>query len=89
MTNITDKIIVEKNDGIGHLILNQPNKRNAISLEMWQGIESAAENFSNDNEVRVVVLSGAGTRRFLPAPIYPSSKRTARQKKLPTITTRL
>ncbi|SVB05076.1 uncharacterized protein METZ01_LOCUS157930, partial [marine metagenome] len=37
MTNITDKIIVEKNDGIGHLILNQPNKRNAISLEMWQG----------------------------------------------------
>ena len=56
MTNITDKIIVEKNDGIGHLILNQPNKRNAISLEMWQGIESVAENFSNDNEVRVVVF---------------------------------
>ena len=64
MTNITDKIIVEKNDGIGHLILNQPNKRNAISLEMWQGIESAAENFSNDNEVRVVELSGAGDKAF-------------------------
>ena len=64
MTNITDKIIVEKNDGIGHLILNQPNKRNAISLEMWQGIESAAENFSNDNEIRVVVLSGAGDKAF-------------------------
>ena len=64
MTNITDKIIVEKNDGIGHLILNQPNKRNAISLEMWQGIESVAENFSNDNEVRVVVLSGAGDKAF-------------------------
>ena len=64
MTNITDKIIVETNDGIGHLILNQPNKRNAISLEMWQGIESVAENFSNDNEVRVVVLSGAGDKAF-------------------------
>ena len=64
MTNITDKIIVKKNDGIGHLILNQPNKRNAISLEMWQGIESVAENFSNDNEVRVVVLSGAGDKAF-------------------------
>ena len=64
MTNITDKIIVEKKDGIGHLILNQPNKRNAISLEMWQGIESVAENFSNDNEIRVVVLSGAGDKAF-------------------------
>ena len=61
MANITDKIIVEKNDDIGHLILNQPNKRNAISLEMWQDIESAAENFSDDNEIRVVVLSGSGT----------------------------
>lgn len=64
MANITDKIIVEKNDDIGHLILNQPNKRNAISLEMWQGIESAAENFSDDNEIRVVVLSGAGDKAF-------------------------
>lgn len=64
MANITDKIIVEKNDNIGHLILNQPNKRNAISLEMWQGIESVAENFSDDTEVRVVVLSGAGDKAF-------------------------
>ena len=31
---------------------------------MWQGIESVAENFSNDTEVRVVVLSGAGDKAF-------------------------
>ena len=64
MANITEKIIVEKNNGIAHLILNQPNKRNAISLEMWQGIENAAKNFSDDNEIRVVILRGAGDKAF-------------------------
>ncbi|HAA92867.1 MAG TPA: enoyl-CoA hydratase, partial [Rhodospirillaceae bacterium] len=33
----TDKMIGEKRDGVGHLIFNNPEKRNATSLEMWQG----------------------------------------------------
>ena len=37
---ITEKLIVKKSDGVGYLILNQPEKHNAISYEMWLGHRS-------------------------------------------------
>jgi enoyl-CoA hydratase len=64
MTVLTDEIIVEKSNGIGRFIFNQPDKHNAISFEMWQGISRAMDDFSADDSVRVVVLSGAGTKAF-------------------------
>lgn len=64
MTLSTDKIIVEKSDGVGHFIFNQPQKHNAISYEMWQGISDAMADFAADDSVRVVVLSGAGDKAF-------------------------
>ena len=64
MTVLTDKIIIEKSNGIGRFIFNQPDKHNAISFEMWQGISRAMDDFSADDSVRVIVLSGAGTKAF-------------------------
>lgn len=64
MTVSTNKIIVEKSDGIGRFIFNQPDKHNAISFEMWQGISQAMDAFAADDTVRVVVLSGAGRKAF-------------------------
>lgn len=64
MTVSTDKIIVDKSDGIGRFIFNQPHKHNAISYEMWQGISAAMADFAADDSVRVVVLSGAGEKAF-------------------------
>jgi enoyl-CoA hydratase/carnithine racemase len=62
---MTDKIISRREDGIGHLIFNNPEKRNAVSLDMWQAVEEALEAFAGDDEIRVVVLSGAGDRAFV------------------------
>ena len=64
MTVSTDSIIVEKSDGIGRLIFNQPQKHNAISFEMWRGISEAMADFATDDSVRVIVLSGAGEKAF-------------------------
>jgi len=64
MTALTDKIIVEKSDGIGRFIFNQPQKHNAISFEMWQGISRAMSDFAADDSVRVIILSGAGKKAF-------------------------
>ena len=64
MTALTDKIIVEKSDGIGRFIFNQPHKHNAISFEMWQGISRAMGDFAADDSVRVIILSGAGEKAF-------------------------
>lgn len=62
---MTDKIISRREDGIGHLIFNNPEKRNAVSLEMWQAVEDTLDRFEGDDEIRVVVLSGAGGRAFV------------------------
>jgi len=64
MTVSTDNIIIEKSDGIGRFIFNQPDKHNAISFEMWQGISEAMDDFAADDNLRVVILSGAGTKAF-------------------------
>lgn len=60
----TTKILARVEDGIGWLIFNQPERRNAVSLEMWQGIGDALEAFQHDDAVRVVVLHGAGGKAF-------------------------
>lgn len=64
MTVSTDKLIVDSSDGIGRLVFNQPEKHNAISAEMWQGIAHAMHAFAADDALRVVVLSGAGEKAF-------------------------
>lgn len=64
MENITDRLIVEKGDGIGSIRLNQPEKHNAISYEMWQGIARLMDDFETDDAVRVIVISGEGGRAF-------------------------
>ena len=62
--SMTDKIIVQKDGGVGHIRLNQPEKHNAISYEMWQGMARAIDDFESDDAVRVIVLSGEGGRAF-------------------------
>jgi enoyl-CoA hydratase/carnithine racemase len=62
---MTDKIITRKDGAIGRLIFNNPDKLNAISLEMWEGMGDAMATFEADPEVRVIVLSGAGGKSFV------------------------
>ena len=61
----TDKIIAEKDDHIGWLTFNQPEKRNAVSLEMWQAVPTVLADFEADPAIRVIVLKGAGNRAFV------------------------
>ena len=62
----TRKIIGNVDDnGIGWLIFNQPERHNALSLEMWQGIGDVLEAYAADPEVRVAVMRGAGGKAFV------------------------
>jgi enoyl-CoA hydratase/carnithine racemase len=60
----TDKMLASVADGIGTLTFNQPEKRNAVSLAMWQAIGDVLEAFQHDDAVRVVVMRGAGGKAF-------------------------
>ena len=51
--------------GIGWLIFNNPDRHNALSLEMWRGIGDAFEQFNDSNNVRAVVMRGAGGKAFV------------------------
>ena len=62
---MTEKIIARQEDGVGHVVFNNPEKRNAVSLDMWQAVERALDEFAADQDVRVVVLSGAGGKAFV------------------------
>ena len=50
---MTDKILTRKDGAIAHVVFNNPDKLNAISLEMWQGLGDAVEGFEADPQVRV------------------------------------
>jgi len=60
----TEKLIAHVDEGIGWLTFNNPERRNAISLEMWQGLGDVLQAFAQDDGVRVVVVKGAGGKAF-------------------------
>jgi enoyl-CoA hydratase len=61
----TDKILSRKEGGVGILTFNNPERHNAVSLEMWEAATDILADFAADNEVRVVVLTGAGGKAFV------------------------
>jgi enoyl-CoA hydratase/carnithine racemase len=61
----TDKIIARQESGVGEVVFNNPEKRNALSLEMWVGIAEALEAFDTDPAIRTIVLRGAGGKAFI------------------------
>ncbi len=62
---MTDKILTEQSGEIARIIFNQPEKRNAVSLEMWEAVEAAMTRFGQDESVRILILSGAGGKAFV------------------------
>ena len=47
------------------MIFNNPERYNAVSLEMWDAVEIALNTFAEDERVRVVILSGEGGKAFV------------------------
>ncbi|HEY4746566.1 MAG TPA: enoyl-CoA hydratase [Steroidobacteraceae bacterium] len=62
---MTERIIAKKEGAVGWLIFNNPERRNAVSVDMWEAIPSVLAKFESDQEVRVVVLAGAGDKAFV------------------------
>src|SRR4051812_5619640 len=61
----TDKMISRKENGIGWMIFNNPERHNAVSMEMWHGAIEILSDFAADPAVRVVILTGAGGKAFV------------------------
>ena len=62
--NDPKQILVERDGYVARVIINRPERRNAISFAAWQSLAATFDNLSADPGVRVVVLTGAGDRAF-------------------------
>ena len=60
-----DKILSATSGPIGTLTFNNPERHNAMSLDMWRAAAAVLEQFEQDAAVRVIVLTGAGGKAFV------------------------
>jgi len=61
----SDKIIATKDNGIGWMIFNNPERRNALTLAMREAMAEVFDAYAADPEVRVLILRGAGGKAFV------------------------
>ena len=64
-TATTEKLLLQKEGPIGWITFNQPEKRNAVSQEMWQAMPEYVADLAADPAIRVVILRGAGEAAFV------------------------
>jgi enoyl-CoA hydratase/carnithine racemase len=62
---MSGRIHVEKEGALGWLVFDHPERRNAITHEMWEALPEAARSLDADPDVRVVLLRGAGEVAFV------------------------
>ncbi len=58
-------MLAEIEGSIGWMTFNKPERRNAVSLDMWEAIPEILHRFESDPSVRVIVLTGAGDKAFV------------------------
>ena len=61
----TDKVRAEIDGPIGRVTFDNPEKHNAVSLEMWDAAARILSGFVDDAGVRVIVITGAGGKAFV------------------------
>ena len=62
---MTERLLVRKEGAVGWITFNNPERRNAVSVDMWEAIPHALAGFEADPDVRLVVLAGAGDKAFV------------------------
>jgi len=84
-------LLFTKNDSIAHIVLNRPEALNAFNVQMRDDLYVALQAIRDDDEITVVVISGAGEkafcagadlREFLSAPSPTAARQVRRYRDL-------
>jgi len=62
---MTSRLLAAKSNGVGLITFNNPDRRNAVSLDMWAALPGILADFDADPDIRVIVLTGAGDQAFV------------------------
>ena len=60
-----ETLFYEKRNGIAYVTINRPDKLNALNRKVMQELQECFQDIEKDNEVRAVILTGAGERAFV------------------------
>ena len=63
---MSELIALERNGSIATVVLNRPDKLNALTKPMWRMLGEAIAALSADDSVRCVIVRGAGEKAFSP-----------------------
>lgn len=61
---MVDEVLLEHDGHIATVTLNRPEKRNALNLDGWNALAAVFAAVGDDDDVRCVVVRGAGTKAF-------------------------
>ena len=67
-----ENIVYETKEGIATITFNRPKALNALNGALLAELSLALDEIEADEDIRVLVLTGAGDNHLWPAPIYPS-----------------
>ena len=59
------RVLAERDGQLGWIVFDHPERRNAMSANMWGELAEGLAQFSADDEIRVVVMRGAGETSFV------------------------
>ena len=57
---MNDAVLLKKEDGVAVVTLNRPDKLNSVTAEIRAGLRERMDDACKDDEVKVIVLTGAG-----------------------------
>lgn len=60
-----ERILLRQEGAVGYITFNNPQRHNAVSLEMWETVVDALKRYQSNDSIRVVVLTGAGGKAFV------------------------
>ena len=60
-----ENILAKKEDGIGFIIINRPDKLNALNAKTLEELHAAFSEFKEDQEIKAVILTGSGEKAFI------------------------
>ena len=63
---MSDLIRIERDKFVATVELNRPGKLNALTKPMWQRLGEVIESLSTEEEVRCIIMRGAGDKAFSP-----------------------
>lgn len=61
---MSDDVYLESSGSVASIVLNRPEKRNALTFDMWRKLPELLEEFEGNAQHRVLIVRGAGGEAF-------------------------